>query len=157
MNGRRILIAVAAAIVAAAAVAAAEGSATHAGRVGFMHCRLAHLARRLDLTSEQQKQIQNIVAGELPRLRPWLQQLAEEKKQMLAATEAGQFDSAKVSAIAGQQAQTMAQLIVARQAIEAKVYAVLTPEQRIKFDQMRQRRLQRLQSWLASPEMLPSQ
>jgi Spy/CpxP family protein refolding chaperone len=84
-----------------------------------------------------------------------MQQLASQRQQMLAATQNGQFDEAKVQAIAGQQGQTLANLIVLRQELQSKIYGLLTPEQRTKFDQMQQRRLEHMQKWLGSSQTQP--
>ncbi|MGE5205367.1 MAG: Spy/CpxP family protein refolding chaperone, partial [Chlamydiota bacterium] len=62
----------------------------------------------------------------------------------------GQFDQAQVQAIANQQGQTLANLIVARQELQSKIYALLTPDQQAKFNQMQQRRLEHMQKWLGS-------
>ena len=64
----------------------------------------------------------------------------EQRKQLDAATANGQFDEAQVRALAGQQAQTMTELIVEHKRVDAKIYSVLTQEQRARFEQFRQPR-----------------
>jgi periplasmic protein CpxP/Spy len=76
--------------------------------------------------------------------------MASQRAQMLSVTQKGQFDAAQVRAIANQQGQTLANLIVARQELQSQIYNLLTPEQRTKFDQMQQRRLEHMQKWLGS-------
>ena len=157
MYGKRFLVLIAAAVTVAAGLSLAQNATALADPAGrFIHWRVVRLSRHLDLTDAQQQQLQATLQAEVPRLRPLMQQLAEQKKQMLAATAAGQFDQARVSAIANQQAQTMAALIVARQEIASKVYTLLTPEQRIRFDQMRQQRLERMQRRLAGTGAAPN-
>ena len=61
---------------------------------------------------------------------------------MLTATSNGAFDQAKVTALANQQAQLMAQMTVQKQSIQHQIYnQVLTPEQRATADQMRQKQI----------------
>ena len=81
-----------------------------------------------------------------------MQQMAQNREAMLAATANGAFDQAKVTAIANQQAQLIAQMTVQKQAIQHQIYTqVLTPEQRTTADQLRQKRMarinERLQKW----------
>ena len=74
---------------------------------------------------------------------PLMAQAAKNRQQLHEATANGKFDEAQVRTIAAQQAQTMSELIVAKERVKAKIYnEVLTPEQRSKADQM----LQRIQS-----------
>jgi Spy/CpxP family protein refolding chaperone len=120
------------------------------GRPGMRHRgwggrRGMFMARYLDLTDAQKTQIKSLWQQERTTIQPLMQQLAAGRKQMLAATAKGNFDQAKVQSIATQQAQTLAQLMVARQQLQTKIYnTVLTPEQRAKVDQIREKQLSRL-------------
>jgi Spy/CpxP family protein refolding chaperone len=81
----------------------------------------------------------------LSSAQPLLQELTSGQQQMLAATQNGSFDEAKVRSIAERQSQTIAQLIFIKERFLAEVYSnVLTPEQRTKADAMRQRSAHRL-------------
>ncbi|HLK34248.1 MAG TPA: Spy/CpxP family protein refolding chaperone [Terriglobales bacterium] len=150
MNRKRIVIGLAALVVLVGAVAVGQGMAAGHGHGGFLNRRIAHLTRALDLTDAQQQQVKALVDAQKPALQGLMQQLAAERQQMLTATQNGQFDQAKVEAIANQQGQTLASLIVARQELQSKIYTLLTPDQRTKFDQMQQRRLEHMQKWLGS-------
>jgi Spy/CpxP family protein refolding chaperone len=150
MYGRRFLVGLAGVVSIVAGLTLAQNASAPADPAErFIHRRIARLSRRLGLSDAQQEQVQNMLRAEVPRLRPMLQQLAQQKQQMLATTTNGQFEQGKVTEIANQEAQTLAALIVPRQDIESKVYALLTVEQRTKFDQVRQHRLRRMQGWLA--------
>lgn len=151
MNRKRIVIGLAALflVVGIAAVGqslAANGGRSHQG--DFLNRRIAHLTRALDLTDAQQQQVKSLVEGQRPALKGLMQQLASQRQQMLTATQNGQFDQAQVLAIANQQGQTLANLIVVRQELQSKIYALLTPDQQAKFNQMQQRRLEHMQKWL---------
>jgi periplasmic protein CpxP/Spy len=113
------------------------GFGMHRGQGAF----LAHLSRKLDLSQGQQDEVKQMWQAEKPAIVPLVQQLAQAHKQMVQAENGGNFDQAKVTAIANQQAQVLSQLIVEKEKLTAKFYAILTPEQRNKFDTMRERQL----------------
>ncbi len=127
---------------------ASDGASAATGPERFINHRVQHLTRRLDLSDAQQQQLRTLLEQQVPRFQPLMQRLQAQKQEMFNATQHGQFDAAKVSALANQQSQTMAALIVARQEVEAQIYNLLTPEQRIKFDQMQQHRLQHAHKWM---------
>jgi len=103
----------------------------------------ARLASHLDLTDSQQTKVRSILEAERQNVAPLMAQAAKNRQQLHEATANGKFDEAQVRIIASQQAQTMSELIVAKERVKAKIYnEVLTPEQRSKADQM----LQRMQS-----------
>ncbi len=106
---------------------------------------LQHLAKYLDLNDAQKAQVKSLVEAERPAMQPIMQQLAAARKDMLSATANGAFDQAKVGAIATREAQSMAQLELLRQELQAKIYnTVLTSDQKAKVDQMRQKQLDRI-------------
>jgi len=159
MNRKRIVVGLAALLVVVGVAALGESVAGKGGpwhRGDFLNRRIAHLTRALDLNDAQQQQVKSLVEAQRPALKGLMQQMASQRAQMMAATQNGQFDAAKVQAIANQQGQTMANLIVVRQELQSKIYTLLTPEQRTKFDQMQQRRLEHMQKWLGSgPQSQP--
>ncbi len=109
---------------------------------------LQHMADVLDLTDAQQAQIKSLWQAELPSITPLVRQLADTHKQMVAVTAGGKFDQAKVQALANQQAQTIAQLIVEKQKLQSQVYALLTADQQAKMDRLQQRHMARMEHWL---------
>ncbi len=116
---------------------------------------LQHMADVLDLTDAQQAQIKQMWTAEQPAIRPLLQQLADGHQQMVAATKGGKFDQAQVQAIANQQAQTIAQLIVEKQKLQAKVYTLLNADQQAKLERLQQRHMARMQKWLDHANEVP--
>ena len=82
-----------------------------AGWHGHGQHHMGWMAKELNLTDAQKAQIKTMMQSQRATMRPLMQQLAENRKAMLAATANGAFDQAKVTAIANQQAQLMAQLI----------------------------------------------
>lgn len=110
---------------------------------------LAFLTHELDLTSAQQTQIKSIWAAERPTITPLVRQLLSECNEMSLANSNGAFDEVKARAAADKQAATISSLLVERQRMITKVYnEVLTPEQRAKADQLRERMHGRIEGFL---------
>ncbi len=114
-----------------------------------------HMVDVLDLTDAQQAQVKQMWQAELPTIQPLIQQLADQHKQMVAATQGGKFNEAQVRPIANQQAQVIAQLIVEKQKLQSQVYGILTPDQQAKAARLQQRHMERMQNWLN--QQAPSQ
>jgi len=126
----------------------AWGGHRHGDHMGYM-------AKALNLTDAQKAQIKTIMQANRASSRPLMQQLQQNRLAMLNATSGGAFDQAKVTALANQQAQLMAQMTVQRESIHSQIYnQVLTPEQRATADQLRQKQInrinERLQKWSQS-------
>ena len=122
-----------------------KAEAPEAGWHGHGQHHMARMARELNLTDAQKQQIKTMMQSQHASMRPLMQQLAENRKAMLAATANGAFDQAKVQAIANQQSQALAQLMVQRASLQHQIYnQVLTPDQRAKADQMRDKQMARI-------------
>jgi periplasmic protein CpxP/Spy len=137
-------------IIPAILMALAAGLATSAlaqrpGR-GFGHHGgwMRHMAKQLNLTDAQQTQIKGIMATEKTKLKPLMQQM-RQNQQAQDANINGSFDENQARAFAGKQAQIMTDLIVEKQRMRSQVYAVLTPEQRQKAQQLMLERQQHRQ------------
>jgi Spy/CpxP family protein refolding chaperone len=141
-----LIISAAVVVVVVAGVAAARARAQHAYGYGWhRHSPVAIMARHLDLTDPQKAQVKTIWQGESPTVAVLLKELSAEQKQMNAANVDSNFDAAKVQEIANSQAATISKLIIEKQKLESQIYTrVLTPEQRTKFDQMKEKFPERL-------------
>jgi len=92
--------------------------------------RLARMTKKLKLTDAQKEQIQALLKGEKERVAPLREKLRESRKQLRQAAEAETFDEAAVKALAANQANLQAELIVSRLREQSQIHAILTPEQR---------------------------
>ena len=97
-----------------------------------------HLWKKLHLTDAQKTQIHTIISEERAKMKPLIQQLKAGRDQLIALRKSGPFDEAKVRSIAKGQADTIVELIVARESMKSKIFAVLTPEQRTKAQALRE-------------------
>jgi protein CpxP len=97
---------------------------------------LEHMARELNLTDAQKQQVKAIFESTESSAQGIHAKLEEVHKQIDAATANGQFDEAQVRTLANQQAQLEADMLVEHLRAKSKVYGILTPEQRVKAEEM---------------------
>jgi Spy/CpxP family protein refolding chaperone len=98
-----------------------------------------HIARELNLTEAQKPQFKALLEAGQNIVSPLHQKMEDVHKQLELATENGQFDEAQVRALATQQAQLMADMIVEHERMKSKIFSLLTPEQRVKAAEMHKR------------------
>lgn len=132
-----ILLAVGGVAIAAANGRGWTGCFGHrGGRFGAM----GYVVHELNLNEEQKQQIRSMWKTERTAVSGLLQEFAAESKQMDQATAKGNVDEGKVQQIATQQGATVAKLLVEEEHFKAKIYAsVLSPEQRVKADELQAR------------------
>jgi len=105
----------------------------HWGRHGHHH-----LWKELNLTDAQKKEMFSIRLEERAKIKPLVQKLKAGRDE-LRALPMGQFDEAKVRAIAKGQADIRTELIVEKHRMKSRIYGVLNQEQRAKVEQMREK------------------
>ena len=98
-----------------------------------------HLARELNLSDEQNAQVKAVFDAEHSTVEGLMKKLDDLREQIRAATANGRFDEAQVRTLANQQGQTQADLIVEHERTKAKIYGILTAEQRSKLEQLHER------------------
>ncbi|MFM9903893.1 MAG: Spy/CpxP family protein refolding chaperone [Pyrinomonadaceae bacterium] len=103
------------------------------GRGGLMGMAL----RGLDLTDEQKAKVKEIMEASRASVEPLMQQMHDNHAKIAALGTDGAFDQAKVEALAAEQGNIMAKLIVEKEKAKAQVFAFLTDEQKAKAAEMR--------------------
>lgn len=93
------------------------------------------LAAKLNLTDEQKAQEKSIWQKERPTMTPLMHQEHQLDQQLRQYVE-GNFDQAKVQAIAAQKAQVQAQLTVEETRIHNEIYQILTADQKAQLKQI---------------------
>jgi len=99
--------------------------------------RLAHLAKRLDLTDAQQSAIEQVIRTQQQGA------LITHRQMALQLTELAQSDSvsdayiAKAKAIGSLQGEAMGRGFIERAYLEAQIFSLLTSEQAQQYQQMR--------------------
>jgi len=99
----------------------------------------ARMFRNLDLTDEQRTEIRKILETERSIMKPVHQELRGNRQALDEATKDGQFNEAQVTALAEKQGDLMAQMIVSRERVQSQIWQFLTPEQREKLAQWREK------------------
>lgn len=120
-----------------------DGGCHHA-KVAFKHGEFGKrggaFMRGLDLTEAQRDKIFEIRHAAAPTLREKGKTVFEARKALREASQAEQFDEAKVRSAAERVAKAQADVTVERLRVKQQVLAVLTPEQRTKLEQAKERR-----------------
>ena len=97
---------------------------------------LEHMSRALNLTAEQKQQAKAIMDSVESTASGIHAKLDDVHKQLEAATANGQFDETQVRTLANQQAQLEADMTVEHFRAISKVFSILTPEQRVKAEEL---------------------
>jgi protein CpxP len=134
-----IVTALVLALAAGLTAAVAQGAGPHHHHSGWM---LRRMTRELNLTDAQKTQIKGILQAQKAKTQPLREQLRQSRLSQNNST-AGTFDEAQARAFANQQAQIMSNLIVERERTKSQIFAVLTPDQRQKAQQLMQEHRQR--------------
>lgn len=113
----------------------ADKTGHHGGKHGF-HEKF----KELNLTDAQQAQVKAIMEKQKPQREAKWKELRESHQALHEATRGDQYDAAKVRELANKQAQLKADMTVMRIESMRQVYALLTPEQKQKWDAKRERR-----------------
>lgn len=125
---------------AAPAAPAMHGHHMRRGMEGHFH----FMSAKLNLTDDQKTQMKAIMEKERTSLQPLHQQEGQLDQQLRQYVE-GNFDQAKVSALAAQKAQIQAQLTVEQARVHNQLYQLLTSDQKDQLKQMQAKRDARMQ------------
>lgn len=96
------------------------------------------LAEKLNLSDAQKEQVKQIMETSKAKIQPLKENMKSIHQQMNSATADGQFDEAQVQALATQQANIMAQMIVEKERTKSQMFAILTPEQQAQAKQLKE-------------------
>ncbi|WP_298622705.1 Spy/CpxP family protein refolding chaperone [uncultured Zoogloea sp.] len=102
---------------------------------GGMH--MPPFIRELKLTEAQRDQIFKIMHEQAPAIRDKAKEARKAHADLRALTFSGNYDEAKVKALAETEAQAMAAITQLRAAGANQIYQLLTPEQRKKADELK--------------------
>ena len=100
---------------------------------------IEHIAKALNLTDAQTAELKPFLDSERQTVDALVKKIGDLHKQLDEATKDGHFDEAQVRAIAQQQAQAQAELTVEHERMKAKIYNLLTPEQRARMEELHKR------------------
>jgi Spy/CpxP family protein refolding chaperone len=106
---------------------------------------LEHMAQALNLTASQREQARMIFEHARQSAQPILPELRQNRMKLTAAAKANASES-DIQKLADDQGRLLGQMVAIRTEASAKFYQLLTPEQRVKADQMREQARQRMRS-----------
>jgi Spy/CpxP family protein refolding chaperone len=92
--------------------------------------------RGLNLTDDQKAKVKEIMEANKTTFQPLMQSLRDNHKKLADLTANGAFDEAQVQALATEQGNLTAKMIVERERVKSQVFAILTDEQKAKAAQM---------------------
>jgi len=156
---RSLLMIAAAGLALAAGIAVAQNQggedapmhgSMHRGMHGHMMGgpEFQMFLHKLNLSEDQKAQVKQIFQTERPTLKPLMQQEAQAHLQMMQLVSSGNFDQAKATAIASQEAQTHIQVEVEHAKIHSQIYQLLNSEQKAKVAEMISKHQQMMQEHL---------
>jgi len=107
-----------------------------ANRQEWAQHRLDRMASDLNLTDAQKTQAQGIMQQASETAKQFAPQLKQNRQALAAAVKAG--NTADIERLSAEQGQLMGKMMAIHSEAFSKVYQTLTPEQRVKADQMQQ-------------------
>lgn len=113
------------------------------------------MARKLNLTEDQKTQMKALMQKEHPAMKPLMQQQHQIDLQLRQYVE-GNFDQAKVQALAAQKAAVQAQITVQETRIHNELYQLLTPDQQSQLKQMEAQHEVRMQQRMNNNDAPPA-
>ena len=106
------------------------------------------MLHQLNLTDDQKAQVKKIFEAEKPNLKPLMQQQFQSHQQMMQLITSGNFDQAKATAIATQEAQTHVQMQVEHAKMASQIYQLLDSTQKTKVADIMAKHQERMQKHL---------
>jgi len=107
---------------------------------------LDHAAVMLDLSEDQEGQIEAIIDESRPAIEALREQAGEARRQFHETFDPGAFDEGAVTAFAQGQSELHSQMMVLGLQTFSQVWSVLTPEQREQLEEMRTKMQERRES-----------
>ncbi len=112
------------------------GTGSHRG----MHRHRMHkFGRMLDLTEQQKQQLKEARKAEHERMKPYHDQMAAVRKQIQSEISSGNFNEEKTRSLLAQSAQARTEMELSHARMQAALYNVLTPEQRTKMKEQKEK------------------
>lgn len=93
--------------------------------------------RDLKLTEAQQDELFTLMHEQIPKVREQMKAAAKPVEELRRQTSTGQFDADKARVLAEAHGRAVAQMTLIHAELDAKLHALLTPEQRKQFDDAR--------------------
>lgn len=103
------------------------------------HAGPMKMLRKLDLTDEQRDQVFELMHEQQPAMRDKMKEMRKVRQALRDAAMNKEYDAKQVSQLADKQASLMADIITQRTKTFRQVYNLLTPEQQVKANELREK------------------
>jgi Spy/CpxP family protein refolding chaperone len=129
---------------AVTAVAAGMALAQAPQKAPFTHPVFGHeqMMQALNLTTAQKQQAKTIFGDARQKAEPIRQEMRQNREALYAAVKAN--NTSQIERLSSHQGELQGKALAIRSEARAKFYAILTPEQRTKADQMHQQMQSRM-------------
>lgn len=143
---KRTIVALLAVSTLSIAAATYAGGYGHHGKHGNSHGGMRGLMfeRALNLSAEQKAAVEDIYSEAKEQRKAASTERREVRQAMLDLNPADADYQEKVATIAQQQAAQVEQKILAHAAVQARIYEILTPEQRDEMQELKQEAKERM-------------
>jgi periplasmic protein CpxP/Spy len=128
----------------------------HAHGYGMHHPMMGFFAKQLNLSDAQKAQMKSILQKEHPAMKPLFQQSHQIDVELRQYVE-GNYDEAKVRALAAQKAQVESEMTVERTRIHSELYQLLSSDQQAKLKEIEARHEARIEQHLKEASNPPSE
>ena len=129
----------------ALAQAPATGTQPAPQKAPFRHPMFGHadeMMQDLNLSTAQKQQAKTIFGDARQKAEPIRQEMRQNREALYAAVKAN--DTSQIERLSSHQGELQGKALAIRSEAKAKFYAILTPEQRTKADQMHQQMQSRM-------------
>jgi len=116
---------------------AQDGASSHADHKSGRHRGMGRLSERLNLTPDQQQQVRGFFRQAAEAAKPIRSQLREQRSALQMAVKAN--SEQQIDQLTRQSADLRAQMQAIHAKAMAKVYSILTADQKAKFDALHSR------------------
>ena len=97
------------------------------------------LLRRLDLTEAQRDQVFKIFHDQAPAMREQMKVARHASQELRQASLSPSYDRARARQLADTQAKALSEVMLMRADNMSRIFAILTPDQRSKLQELRER------------------
>jgi Spy/CpxP family protein refolding chaperone len=154
MKGHLFQFAAVTTLAAGMALAQAPSTRTPpaAQKVPFTHPVFGHeqMMQALNLTTVQKQQAKTIFGDARQKAEPVRQEMRQNREALYAAVKAN--NTSQIERLSAHQGELQGKALAIRSEAMAKFYAILTPEQRTKEDQMQSQMRQRMEERMRARE-----
>lgn len=133
--------AVSAGILMISAPASAQNESHHGPGLFASSFQTAHIAQRLDLSEEQRQQFREILSQTRPEADDLADAILANRRALRELQKGTEMSDSEIREIADRRGQLVSRMIVLKVRVRSQIDALLTPEQRSRFQEMQKQKM----------------